>query len=51
MYKIITKLIQRYKVFKQFKAERSQVQVQQQLLLAFLRSKKQFRLSITVFGT
>ena len=51
MFEIIIKLIQQYKVFKQFKAKRSQVQVQQQLLSAFLGSKKQFRLSIIVFGT
>ena len=46
-YNNITKFLQTYIIFKQFKPEKPQVKVQR-LILVFLGSKHHFRLSITV---
>ena len=47
MYNNITKFLQTYIIFKQFKPKKLQVKVQR-LILVFLGSKHHFRLSITI---
>ena len=49
-YNNITKFLQTYIIFKQFKPKKSKVKVQQ-LILVFLGCKHHFRLSITVSYT